>query len=85
MVSKKDTESLDHSAVNLIVQWKVLRSLINVCNVSSPWVQIAKMSSIYRHQTNGFNVEGWAKKDLSNWSMKRLAYDGAIRVPMAVP
>ena len=51
---------------------------------SSVWVQIMKMSSMKRHQ-----VCGWygarVSASVSNLARNRLAYDGAMRVPMAVP
>ena len=51
---------------------------------SSVWVQIIKMSSMKRHY-----LRGWCRACVSasvlNLATNRLAYDEALRVPMAVP
>lgn len=61
-----------------------LSSEMKESNDSCPWVQRRKMSSIYRAHSRGWRV--WLeRKVFSRWPMKRLAYEGAMRVPMAVP
>ena len=51
--SKKLTFSFDQSAVNLIVGWNEVISLINSSSDSSPCPQLKNVSSIYLHQTFG--------------------------------
>ena len=62
----------------------VVEVSVKVRSSSSVWVQIMKMSSMKRHQ-----VCGWCgaceSASVSNLASNRLAYDGAMRVPMAVP
>ena len=45
---------------------------------------MAKMSSIYLYHVCGL-ADVQANRSSSNFAMNRLAYDGAILVPMAVP
>ena len=50
----------------------------------SPWSHMTKMSSIYLNHTWG--ILSWVcRNSRSSFPMNRLAYDGAIRVPMALP
>ena len=57
---------------------------MKVRSSSCLWVQIMKMSSMKRHQ-----VYGWCgpcvSASVSNLARNRVAYDGAMRVPMAEP
>ena len=57
---------------------------MKLCRSFSVWVHIMKMSSMKRH-----HVCGWCgacmSASVSNLERNRLAYDGAMRVPMAVP
>ena len=47
-------------------------------------VQIMKMSSMKRHQVCGW-CGACVSASVSNLARNRLTYDGAMRVPMAVP
>ena len=51
---------------------------------SSPCVQIMKISSMNLRQMNGLSEE-LSMASCSNLPMNKLAYEGAIRVPIAVP
>ena len=51
---------------------------------SSPCVHIMKISSMNLHQMNGSSEE-LSMACCSNLPMNKLAYEGAIRVPIAVP
>ena len=55
-ISRKVALSWLMSYVNFIVGWKLLRSCIKLFSLSSPWVQGAKMSSIYRIHVCGLYV-----------------------------
>ena len=75
---------LYHSAVKLIVVWKVLISCRNcsataICRCS----RHVKMSSMYLHQMDGLFTGFW-RRCFSNSPMKMMAYDGTILVPIAV-
>ena len=84
LVSKKAIVFGDQFAVNFMDGWQVLRWFRNNSSCEIPCVQMANTSSMYRHQTSGCN--GWDKSCVcSKWPMNKLAYEGAIRVPMAVP
>ena len=72
------------SYVNFIVGWKLLRSCINALSLSSPWVQGAKMSSMYRIHASGW-CDWVLRNSRSSWCMNSVANAGAILVPMAVP
>ena len=51
-----------------------------------PWVHSMKMSSMKRIQVRGRRLCGeWRSICFSREAMKMLAYEGAMRVPMAVP
>ena len=75
---------LDHSAVNWIFECSLLICSINSIKRSSPCGQIANTSSMYLHQISG-SLFPFSKIFLSKSPMNRLAHDGAIRVPIAVP
>ena len=81
--SKKLTFSLDQSAVNLMVQWIKLLSLINYFNDFSPCSQIESISSIYLQQTLGFFLN-LLKIFSSRAAIKRIAYVGTNFVPIDV-
>ena len=57
---------------------------MKVRSSSSVWVQIMEMSSMKRHQVCGW-CGACVSASVSNLARNRLAYDGAMRVPMAVP
>ena len=82
-VQKRDA-FLDNSEVNLMVGWKLLISCRNCWSRSSQALQIAKMSSMKRHHMDGLSVVCCRSCD-SSLAMMRLAYEGAILVPIAVP
>ena len=62
----------------------MLLKVIKVRSSSSVLVQIMKMSSMKRHQVCGW-CAACVSASVSNLARNRLAYDGAMRVPMAVP
>ena len=57
---------------------------MKVFRCSSPCVQIMKISAMNLRQMNGLSEE-LAMACCSNLPMNKLAYEGAIRVPIAVP
>ena len=74
----------DHVAVNLMVGWRRLSLSMKFRNNDLPWVQMAKTSSINLHHSQGLMF--WVSRNsCSSLPMDKLAKDGAIRVPMAVP
>lgn len=60
------------------------RSEMKLFNESGSCGHRIKMSSINRSHNRGLRLWVW-RNSISSFPMKRLAYDGAIRVPMAVP
>jgi len=56
VVSRNETLSTDHSAVNLMVWWNWSLSFKKSCSVSIPSFQMANMSSINLHHTIGLAV-----------------------------
>ena len=77
-------EVLEYSPVNLTVGWMEFRYWMKALRWSSPSVQIIKTSSMNLHQTKGL----WGAFSMaccSSLPMKRFAYEGAMRVPIAVP
>ena len=72
--SRNVTDLPDHSAVNFIVGWNWLIFSINCPRCSSPCGHSAKISSMYRHQTNGVNTQ-LSRKRVSRLLMKRFAYE----------
>ena len=83
-MSKKVTSFVDQVAVNLMVVWYLFRLSRNSCSAGSPWVHMVNMSSVYLHHTRGC-LSWFERKFCSSLPMNRLANDGAICVPMAVP
>lgn len=72
--------------VNLIVSCWELRWVMKWWREVGPCVQIIKMSSIYLFQVRGKRLFGAVdRRECSSFAKKRLAYDGAMRVPIAVP
>ena len=61
-----------------------LRVERNFSKASWPWVHRMKISSMNRHQKSGFRVS-FVRKFSSRWPINRLAYAGAMRVPILVP
>ena len=84
LTSKKLTDFLDFSLVNLKYGWKLLKFSKNSSSFSSLSFQIKKMSSIYLSHTKGFTF-CVSRKLISTLSMKIHAYGGANLVPMAIP
>lgn len=52
-VSRNTTEFVDQLAVNLMVSWNSFRLDRNSSKAGTPWVQIAKMSSVYLNHIKG--------------------------------
>ena len=77
VVSRNDTLSTDHSAVNLIVWWNWSLSFKKSCSVSIPSFQMTNISSINLHRTIGLAVVD-ASICSSRSVMKMLAYESAI-------
>ena len=57
---------------------------MEVFRCSSPCVQIMKISSMNLHQMNGLSEE-LLMACCSTLPMNKLAYEGAMQVPIAVP
>ena len=83
-VSKNVTDLLDHSAVNFIVGCSWFSSSTNLINSCSSCGQIMNTSSMYLHHTSGFNVVSVSNL-VSSLPINKLAYEGAIFVPITVP
>ena len=79
-------EVWDCWCVNLMVGWKELMYERKLVRDVGPWVHSIKMSSMKRSQVRGRRLcGGWRSICFSREAMKMLAYEGAMRVPMAVP
>jgi len=72
------------SYVNLILGWKLLRSVRNFSSLSLPCVKDPYMSSMYHSQVSGLYV-CMLRKACSSLCIKIVAKAGAILVPIAVP
>src|SRR5436190_17175243 len=81
--SRKVIFSLEYFQVKFKVE-ELLRLFRNSFNDSTPCCQIKKMSSMNLNHFRGLSFCFERNLD-SNNPMKRLAYDGAMRVPIAVP
>ena len=77
VLSRNDTLSTDHSAVNLMVWWNWSLSFKKSNSVSIPSFQMANMPSINLHHTIGLAVVDASIRS-SRSVMKMLAYEGAI-------
>ena len=64
VVSRKCMFECEYSCSNFIVGWEVFTWLMNVCRLSSPCVQTAKMSSMYRFQIRGWRLFGLLSSSL---------------------
>ena len=71
------------SLVNLMVGWMWLNVVMKSASLSCPCVQIKNISSIKRHHTRGL-YGAFSRAVASRDPINRLAYGGAILVPMAV-
>ena len=75
---------LEYSWVNLMLGWIEFRKPMKDFRCSFPCVQIMKISSMNLHQINDLSKE-LSMACCSNLLMNELAYEGAMRVPIAVP
>ena len=82
--SKKLTFSFYHSAVNLIVGWNEIISLLNSFSDSSPSSLIKNISPIYLQETLGFFLT-LSKIFYSKVAIRSIGCGGANFVQIAVP
>ena len=75
-------EEFHASLLMLHVNLQVLCAVLSLARkLSSSFLVPVQMPSMYTRGWRG----SWARKALSNLSMNRLGYEGAILVPIAVP
>ena len=83
LTTKKLIVSIEYSAVNFIVEWKLFNLLRNFSRDFS-CSQIKKMSSMYLHHIIGFPSKA-LRIFSSKSAINKITYGGANFVPISIP